>query len=298
MKKKLTFISSILILCSIHCFAQAPNVTYLTSDTLTAGVEMTALKPTSPTDKAVTYAINPQPADGLKFDTGTGIITGKPGAVSTTDYQITATKDKAAGFPFTIKIVVRQAPCDQCGCSAKAGTNTNCSKTSITHCLCPGEWWLVFTPLILFVIFLTVFLIYINSKAGQVFSLKQALSESTYPQIIVDNPNYTDTNIQQLINLEKVNTAITALPIITLFSPTITKTDNKYRPSMSRLIAFLTSATSMIIGVGLSCFFIYWYLKTGCVADIGKLAEVLLAMGIGVVPYAANKLSNIGGGNK
>ena len=128
MVRKIVFIFSITILSSFHCFAQAgPIVTYLATDTVTTGLEMTAIKPTSPPDKEITYAINPQLPAGFKFDVASGVISGKPAAVSSADYKITATENKISGVPFTLKIVVRQSGCSTCATPDKPAANANCT---------------------------------------------------------------------------------------------------------------------------------------------------------------------------
>ena len=58
----------------------------------------------------------------------------------------------------------------------------------------------------------------------------------------------------------------------------------------------MTSMVSLLIGICLSSFFVYSFLKDGTPPDITKLSGVLISMGIGVVPYAFNKISTMAGG--
>ena len=59
-----------------------------------------------------------------------------------------------------------------------------------------------------------------------------------------------------------------------------------------RFIALLTTAIAWSVSVAIACFYIYMYILTGTAPDVGKLATVLLTLGIGVVPYAFNKISD------
>lgn len=63
------------------------------------------------------------------------------------------------------------------------------------------------------------------------------------------------------------------------------------RASSSRFIALITSLLTLIIALCLCSFFIYFYIATGNAPDISKFSSVLLALGIGVVPYAFNKVA-------
>ncbi len=64
-----------------------------------------------------------------------------------------------------------------------------------------------------------------------------------------------------------------------------------YRPSSSRLIAFMTSMFTLVIGMAMCCFFIYQYMYTGSAPDMSALTTMLITLGIGVTPYAFNKVA-------
>lgn len=61
--------------------------------------------------------------------------------------------------------------------------------------------------------------------------------------------------------------------------------------SASRLAMFLSGAASIGIAVSFACVFLYSYLKYGSVPDYSTLVQVLLSLGIGVVPYAVNQFN-------
>lgn len=70
------------------------------------------------------------------------------------------------------------------------------------------------------------------------------------------------------------------------------------RASSSRFIALVTSLLTLVVAVCLCSFFIYFYIATGTPPDIGKFSSVLLALGIGVIPYAFNKVAAAISSNK
>ena len=65
-----------------------------------------------------------------------------------------------------------------------------------------------------------------------------------------------------------------------------------YPTSISRYIALISSMLIIMISVSISCFFIYHYIKFGCPPKLGALSSVLLALGFGIVPYLANRISS------
>jgi len=132
-----------------------------------------------------------------------------------------------------------------------------------------GEWVLVFSPLVLFI---ASAIIIVGGSGG--LKLKDALTENELPKIIKDNPLYVQDNVNG-----------------GLVSPTIeiTDVDCPYRPSTSRLVAFITGILAVIIALNITCFFIYHYLKTGCSPDISELSTVILALGLGMVPYVSSR---------
>jgi len=63
--------------------------------------------------------------------------------------------------------------------------------------------------------------------------------------------------------------------------------------SVSRFIAFLTALVSLSIGICLCTFFLYRYFANPeKPADLSNLTTVIFGMGIGIIPYGANKFSN------
>jgi hypothetical protein len=139
------------------------------------------------------------------------------------------------------------------------------------------DWLLIFSPVI---IFLAVAL-YFRSKLNG-FSLKEALEDSEQGKKTIQNPEYNKVNLTAFAN----NTAMTSF-----LPPTLEVSDDKYAKSSSRYIALITAALTWTIGICLTCYFIYGYILTGQPPELNKLTDIVLTLGIGVVPYAFNKLS-------
>jgi hypothetical protein len=139
-----------------------------------------------------------------------------------------------------------------------------------------ADWGLVWSPVILFIIGVGV----INYRAKD-FKLQDALAENTYPLVTEQNPVYTVA-------------AITALPAgATPIPPTITvnKTDAGLPKSSSRYLALITTSLTLIIAACLTSCYIFIYLSSGMQPEFNHLGDVLLALGIGVTPYAFNKVA-------
>jgi len=60
--------------------------------------------------------------------------------------------------------------------------------------------------------------------------------------------------------------------------------------SASRLIAFITGITTLLLVLCLTSFWIYQTIK-GNPVDLSKVSTLFLSLGLGVVPYGVNKIS-------
>lgn len=68
--------------------------------------------------------------------------------------------------------------------------------------------------------------------------------------------------------------------------------DQKTQPkSSSRLLAFLSGMLTLGLSSVFCSFWIYRYFQTGLSTNLDDIVEVLLTLGLGVVPYAFNKIS-------
>lgn len=156
----------------------------------------------------------------------------------------------------------------------------NCGCCVLHHKANPnfGEWLLIFVPLLIFLI------IFFAIGRPKDFAFKDALTENEQTKQTKDNPQYTGVNLEKLKNVP--NLSILLPPTVEVTSDSAT-----YRPSISRYIAFITSILTLIVALGMGSFFIYHYISTGCPPDLSALSTILIALGIGVAPYAFNKIS-------
>ncbi|MCW3093367.1 MAG: hypothetical protein JWP81_4436 [Ferruginibacter sp.] len=141
-----------------------------------------------------------------------------------------------------------------------------------------GEWLLIAVPVVIFLI------IFYSIGKAEGFKFNDALTESDQTQQTKQNPQYTIENLKEL--KDTPNLSIVLPPTIQ-----VTPGEATYRPSISRYIAFITSLFALIIALSMSSFFIYHYISTGCPPDLGALSTILIALGVGMVPYAFNKVS-------
>ena len=74
-------------------------------------------------------------------------------------------------------------------------------------------------------------------------------------------------------------------------TPTPSPTTPQEQQSVSRLLAFISGLVSVGLACCITTFYIWGYVKDGKVPDLNSLVNILLALGMGVVPYAVNKLS-------
>lgn len=74
-------------------------------------------------------------------------------------------------------------------------------------------------------------------------------------------------------------------------STTITNSVTQVKSS-SRLVMFISSMITVVIAICLVSFYIYQVFATGNGPDLGSVTTMLLTLGVGVVPYAFNKISS------
>ncbi len=126
--------------------------------------------------------------------------------------------------------------------------------------LLPFQKGLVLLPLGLSVLFFA--LVYrVLKRAG--YKLADALSEN---DTVTTNVAAASNNNQQ----------------------TLTVPGNR---SASRLVLFLSGITAILIAVCITTYYLYYYLCCGKAPDMDGLINVILTLGIGVIPYAVNKVT-------
>ena len=173
-----------------------------------------------------------------------------------TPKQETVIQKKETQHPETVD---QSKFCDSCYTAHK--TCFNCNRNWKSKGL---EYWIVLSPTILFIIFLYLLKRHLSLTG---FKLTDALTENIPVELIKPNPN----------------------PELALTNPTIST--KELRKSTSRLIVFITGFTSVSIGVCFTSYYMYIFFATGCAPNLENITNILLSLGIGVIPYAFNKVS-------
>lgn len=159
----------------------------------------------------------------------------------------TALQKKAA------EIIELKTKAAQCNC-----VNVTLSKTAKT---------IVFTPLVLLLLFSVVFMIWM---ARSNFTLEDALSVAPSKEQVEDA---RVANMQ----LQQAGTQSATIP------------GSKPQPSVSRLLAFLTGIAAIIVAICLVSYYGY-SMVTGCTNEkqFEAIWKILMGLGIGVIPYGIN----------
>lgn len=189
---------------------------------------------------------------------------------------------------------------------ADSAANCGCQPKTDGEVKDVGGWVLTFLPALLFLLLLLWLL---NSKGLKDFSLKEAMSENAYPSVHVDNPQYSSANLTNAALAGKENLAEIIPPTIEKtymtashsgVAPNVVTTyaPPPPNPSISRYIAFITSVLTLVIVLGVACFYIYHYIRTGCPPELTGISTLLIALGIGVLPYVFNKVAGAIGKSK
>lgn len=131
------------------------------------------------------------------------------------------------------------------------------------------------------------------------FRLTEALQENEIPILTIINPQYTGENLEKFAANPQTTDIIP--PTLQVSEGYIRQEqpaslpEKEFRPSISRLIALLSGVLTCIIALSATSFFIYYYICTGCSPSLSGLGSVLIALGLGIAPYLANKITaNLG----
>ena len=128
------------------------------------------------------------------------------------------------------------------------------------------------------------------------FNFSEALKENELTTITIQNPLYQNSTDPSKARDLPPTIQITANVTVSQASNTdkeykINEQSASYRASISRYIAMISSLMIIVIAVGLSSFFVYHYIRTSCAPQIEGLSTVLIALGLGIVPYTVNRVS-------
>jgi hypothetical protein len=155
---------------------------------------------------------------------------------------------------------------------AAAGANAcNCRDKD----LLPFQKGLVLLPVVL-ALLLFLFVYRVLKQGG--YSLADALSENDTRVAAVAAANAPNPPGQPANNAQQVQGAQTAQTV----------PGNR---SASRLVLFLSGITAIVISVCITTYYLYFYLCCGKAPELDGLISVLLTLGIGVIPYTVNKVT-------
>lgn len=132
------------------------------------------------------------------------------------------------------------------------------------------EWLGIFIVLAPIIIFVLTMLVIKNRLADQKVNLADLLAETEIE--IKNQPSTLGTTGNQKA----------AEPV----------TPSSKR-SASRFILFLSGVTSLILGVCITTFYFYMNIYCAVGLDLSGFINVLLVLGIGVVPYTVNQVKKI-----
>ncbi len=155
-------------------------------------------------------------------------------------------------------------------------------------------------------------------KATEALEAKKAANPAAKPADLETETQAVDkakAELNKLTNekneaqkaIQESNNPATLANLIQLFPATIeisNTADNgsrkgpQYRQSASRLIAFISTVLMIIVGLSMTCFYIYYYLRTDKTPDMTGLTTLLIALGLGMSPYLVNKLAGAINQNK
>jgi len=183
------------------------------------------------------------------------VLEGKVDSISSTMEHVYAKVDSNAT---AIAALSKQIPKTK---SDKEECNLRCPKKA---CIGTWEWLLIFSPICL-VLFMLIY-------------IKRILSSSNYP---------ISEALQEVTILPKT---VTTTNTDGVDETTTTAEINRGRSS-SRLVLFLSGIAAMLLASAICSYYFYFSIVEGETPNIEDLTNVLLALGIGVAPYAVNKVS-------
>ncbi len=145
------------------------------------------------------------------------------------------------------------------------------------------EQFLAYLPVILFAFILIILFWKLNKES---YKIGDALKENTTIEVSEDNPALAEK--PKPASTGENDTTPKPAQLATP-PPFVPKTIQP--KSTSRLIAFISGLVSVGIAASLCSFLMYNYFNGDKNVDLSQLTNVLLSLGIGVIPYAVNKIS-------
>lgn len=152
---------------------------------------------------------------------------------------------------------------------------------------------IAFAPLILYLLILITIFWKLQLEK---YKIGDSLKENQTVDISIDNPSYIRPETTPAQGVQ--NGAAAIPPVVPPIAPP--PTANPTPPfvgktiqpqSMSRLLAFISGLVTLGLASCFSSFWLYRYFECGTGTELRQITEVLLTLGLGLVPYAVNKIS-------
>lgn len=156
-------------------------------------------------------------------------------------------------------------------------------------------YFISLSPIVLFI--LLIILIFWKLQLEE-YKIGDSLKENQTIDISIPNPEYVaPTPIPQAKPVQNGENPITAtqpaapaaVPSTNTQPPFVGKTIQPQ--SASRLLAFISGIITLALSSCLSSFWLFRYFGYGEGPDLNGLTYVLLSLGLGIVPYAVNKIT-------
>ena len=146
-----------------------------------------------------------------------------------------------------------------------------------------------FAPLFLYLLILiTIFW----KLQRENYKIGDSLKENQTVNISIDNPAYTPPTQPDAAVQDGAADVSAAEPVAPAANPAPPFVGKTIQPqSMSRLLAFTSGVVTLGLASCFSSFWLYRYFECDKSTDLTDITYVLLTLGLGLVPYAVNKIS-------
>ncbi|UZT96797.1 hypothetical protein ODZ84_16440 [Chryseobacterium fluminis] len=154
-----------------------------------------------------------------------------------------------------------------------------------------SEEFIAFIPVILY--FLILFLVFWKLRRDQV-TLKELLLDK---DVVMEVEKQQAKQAQETVRIVAKLDPITAGTYVNNFKKNEVSSEEEANPKQTQSISRLLAFISGLISVGLACTIITFYMwsyfnKNIPKPELNELLTVLLSLGVGVIPYAFNKVGN------
>lgn len=157
----------------------------------------------------------------------------------------------------------------------------------------PGEKWLAMTPILFFilVLFLVLFLVFIKLRKDKVSFKDLLLDKDAEVEIETQRTNQIATLVNTMQAAENLMPDA-KVKINKIVEDIATGNEAKNNSSISRFLAFISGLVSVGLASVITSFYMWNFFDDGKSLNLNELLTVLLSLGIGVIPYAFNKIGS------